>query len=219
MSFGGYSPAWQAALEMAWEAYCDDCVPIGAVAADTGGRVLACGRNRIYARRGEDGIRRGKTLAHAEIEALHNVDYDALDPHSGVLYTTMEPCPMCLGTFYMSGFRTLHYAARDPYAGSADLLGTTPYLSRKPIRVHAPFDTRLEIVLQAMYIEYELALFDERIRKTDLFPHWQNVVPQGVTLGENLFHSGELRRERDHWSASQAFDWLLAQVEGLTPSN
>lgn len=113
---------WQAALELAWEAYCDDCLPIGAVATDAEGKILSRGRNRIYSKRSSDGRRHGKTLAHAEIEALNQVDFDAFEPHTGVLYTTTEPCPMCLGTFYMSGFRTLHFASRDPYAGSVDLL-------------------------------------------------------------------------------------------------
>ena len=73
-------------------------------------------------------------MAHAEVEALQKLDFDAIDPHSCALYTTTEPCPMCMGTFYMSGIRTLHYASREPYSGSTNLLGTTWYLSRKPIK-------------------------------------------------------------------------------------
>jgi hypothetical protein len=44
------TPAWQACLELAWEAYCDDCIPIGAVVTDEGGVVLSRGRNRVYPR-------------------------------------------------------------------------------------------------------------------------------------------------------------------------
>ena len=212
MSWVGYSVAWQAALEMAWEAYRDDCVPIGAVTTDENGVVLSRGRNRIYARRNEEGYRRGKVLAHAEMEALDLLDYDSYDPHQCILYTTMEPCPMCMGTFYMSGLRSLHYAARDPYAGSTDMLGSTPYLSRKPVRVSGPADRRLEIVLQAMYVEYELACFEERIRKTALYPILQDAHPASVKLGENLYRAGELRGSRSDWSAAVAFDWLLDQV-------
>jgi len=204
---------WQAALEMAWEAYCEDCVPIGAVATDLSGKILARGRNRIYTRRSADGRRHGKTLAHAEVEALNKVDYNAFDPHAGVLYTTTEPCPMCLGTFYMSGFRALHFASRDPYAGSIDLLGKTPYLSRKPIRVFEPFDLGLEIVLMALYIEYELVVGQNQIQKTDLYPIWQQVAPHGVDFGENLARSGELRKQRQRLSAAQAFDWLLEKIK------
>jgi tRNA(adenine34) deaminase len=208
-----FSIPWRAALGMAWEAYCDDCIPIGAVATDTNGNVLSYGRNRIYSVRMSDGRRHGNTLAHAEIDALNQVDYDAFDPHNGILYTTTEPCPMCLGAFYMSGFRTIHYASRDPYGGSIDLLGATQYLRRKTIRVFSPFNPALEIVLAALYIEYELVLGNRHIRKTALYPAWQQVIPRGVALGEALAHDSELRKRRKDFSAAQAFDWLLAKVE------
>jgi tRNA(Arg) A34 adenosine deaminase TadA len=207
-----FSTAWQGALEMAWEAYCDDCVPIGAVTTDENGRLLSRGRNRIYSKRSPDGRRRGNTLAHAEVEALGKVDYDGFDPHTGRLYTTMEPCPMCMGAFYMSGFRTVYFAARDPYAGSVNLLSATAYLSRKPIQVHPPSDMKLESVLIALFLEYDLATGHEQIRGKDLYSLWQNCNPRGVELGEELYRSGELRRCRPELSAQTAFDWLLGLV-------
>jgi tRNA(adenine34) deaminase len=207
------STPWQVALEMAWEAYCDDCIPIGAVTTDADGNILSRGRNRIYSKRSPDGRRRGMTLAHAEIEALNKVDYDAIEPHACILYTTTEPCPMCLGTFYMSGFRTVNYASRDSYAGSIDLLGTTPYLRRKPILVKGPFNLALEIVLMALYIEYDLVTGRERLRQTALYPIWQQTEPRGIAFGERLYQDGELRKRRSGLSAAQAFEWLLKMVE------
>jgi tRNA(adenine34) deaminase len=198
---------------MAWEAYCDDCIPIGAATADAEKNILSRGRNRIYSKRNPDGRRRGMTLAHAEIEALSKVDYDAVEPDSCILYTTTEPCPMCLGTFYMSGFRTVYYASRDPYAGSIDLLGTTPYLRRKPISVAGPFSPALEIVLMALYVEYDLVTGKERLRQTALYPLWQQTEPRGIALGEKLYQDGELRKRRCSLSAEQAFEWLLGMVE------
>jgi tRNA(adenine34) deaminase len=207
------SAPWQIALEMAWEAYCDNCIPIGAVTTDGDGKILSRGRNRIYSKRSPDGRRRGMTLAHAEVEALSKVDYEAVEPHACSLYTTTEPCPMCLGTFYMSGFRTVQYASRDPYAGSIDLLGTTPYLRRKPILVKGSFSPALEIVLMALYIEYDLVTGRERLRQTALYSIWQQAEPRGIAFGEKLYQDGELRKRRSSLSAAQAFEWLLEMVE------
>ena len=111
---------WQACMDQAWEAYCDDCFPIGAVVVDKDGKILSRGRNRIYEKQKGGRHLRGAELAHAEVEALLHIDFDAIDPHSCALYTTTEPCPMCMGTFYMSGIRTLHFGSRDPWAGSAE---------------------------------------------------------------------------------------------------
>jgi tRNA(adenine34) deaminase len=41
---------WQAALEMAWEAYCVGTIPIGAAVADADDNIVARGRNRIMVR-------------------------------------------------------------------------------------------------------------------------------------------------------------------------
>jgi tRNA(adenine34) deaminase len=200
---------------MVWEAYCDDCIPIGAVTTDADGNILSCGRNRIYSKRSPDGRRRGMTLAHAEVEALNKVDYDAVEPHNCILYTTTEPCPMCLGTFYMSGFRTLHYASRDPYAGSIDLLGATPYLRRKPILFNGPFNPTLEIILMALYIEYDLVTGKERLRQTPLYSIWQQAEPRAIAFGEKLYRDGKLRNLRSTFSAEKAFAWLFGMVESL----
>ena len=136
-----------------WAAYCAGCVPVGAAAIDTQGRVLAIGRNRIFQFEEEGGFLYGQTLAHAELNALIRLPVDGPDRYTCALYTTMEPCPLCLGALYMSGVRRLHYACRDPYTGSVDLLGATPYLRRKPIQVFWP---ELKTILIALHTEYEL---------------------------------------------------------------
>ena len=54
------------------------------------------------------------------------------------LYATLEPCPLCFSALYMSDVRKLVFAAADRYGGSTNLLGATPYLSRKPIEISGP---------------------------------------------------------------------------------
>jgi tRNA(Arg) A34 adenosine deaminase TadA len=206
------SPPWQASLEEAWAAYCAGCVPIGAVITDAAGHILARGRNHIL----DDGdapVKRHE-LAHAELNALLSLRYtgDHHDPHTWALYTSMEPCPLCLGAFYMSGIRQLHYAARDAWAGSVNLLGTTPYLSRKPIRVTGP-SSDLETVSVALNVEYFLN--DSVERAQVLFDVWRQVVPRGVALGERLYETGALRKLRAAEATAEEMIQRLAQEARL----
>ena len=207
-------PAWHACLELAWEAYCDDCYPIGAVVTDGSGKILTRGRNRIYENRTRHGRERGSELAHAEVEALRALDFPAIDPHICSLYTTTEPCPMCMGTFYMSGLRSLHFASRDPYAGSVDLLGKTRYLSKKPIKIFGPADPALEIVIMAMAVEQECSHDGGRLIWDAVHQRWEEVIPQGVELGRSLGRSGELRAMRKKGiPPAEVINWLRSLVK------
>lgn len=209
------SPPWQATMELVWEAYCDNCLPIAAIVTDANGTILARGRNRIRGKRtNPHDFRPGNRLAHAEVEALNNLDYDNIDRHSCILYTSTEPCPMCLGTFYMAGLRTLHYASRDPYAGSVNLLGKTPYLSVKSIQIVEPSSLELETIIMAFYVEKELSDLNGNDQGHVVFEAWRQVVPQNVTLGKTLFQTGTLRQMRDAGSSVRdVIDVLANQVQ------
>jgi tRNA(Arg) A34 adenosine deaminase TadA len=185
------TPPWQACLDLAWEAYCDDCIPIGAVVTDAAGNILSRGRNRIY--------NRSDQLAHAEMEALRDPGFNHTDANNCVLYTTTEPCPMCLGAFYMSGVRMLHYAARDPWAGSVDLLNKTWYLSRKPIRVFHPFSPGLELIVMGLMIEKDLAHHRGVLPPGvwgSLYKRWSAAVPACLPFGKMLYETGVLQSLR-----------------------
>ncbi|MCC7361986.1 MAG: nucleoside deaminase [Anaerolineales bacterium] len=189
------APAWQACLEEAWAAYVAGSVPIGAVVCDADGLIVARGRNRIAdpLPSADPGPRRPVAqhdLAHAELNALLALPLSGWDkslpnsPRQWALYTTIEPCPLCLGAFYMSGLRQLHYAARDPYAGSVNLLGATPYLRVKPIRAAGPHPD-LEPLCTAVCVE-QLLRTNRAGRKDDLLDLWRQAVPAGAALGERL---------------------------------
>lgn len=189
------SPYWQASLAQAWAAYCAGSVPIGAVIADADGQIIARGRNHISDDAAAPVVRH--ELAHAELNALLSLrftddDLDRVDPSTWALYSTLEPCPLCFGAFYMSGIRRLHYAARDPWAGSVNLLNTTPYLSRKPIRITGPQDAELEALCVGLLMEFTLRVALERLRPW-IESHWRPAVPEGVRLGERLLETGALQ--------------------------
>ncbi len=75
------SSSWQACFTMAWEAYSDDCFPIGVVISSADGIILSRGRDCIYEKNTHQGCLPGDELAHAEAEELHALDFAVIDPH------------------------------------------------------------------------------------------------------------------------------------------
>jgi tRNA(Arg) A34 adenosine deaminase TadA len=207
---------WQACMDQAWEAYCDDCFPIGAVIVNKDRNILSHGRNRIYEKQKGGRHLRGAELAHAEVEALSHIDFDAIDPHSFALYTTTEPCPMCMGTFYMSGIRTLHYGSREPYSGSTNLLGTTWYLSLKPIKVFPPENRLLELIIMAMFIEQDFQNHNGELppNTETLYQRWLDAVPECVPFGRTLYESRTLLGARlDRINTANMLDLVVERAQ------
>ena len=195
---------WRECLTEAWEAYRVGAQPFGAVVVDPLGQVVARGRNRIR-------HEAPNPLAHAELEALMSFDYAHLNPHPCTLYALVEPCPLCMGALYMSGVRRLKFACRDPVAGSSNMLGTTPYLSRKPVVASGPGEADLEAIIAATHVEF--ALHDGSGRVQEFVERWRQVIPRGVRLGEALFESGELRdMAATGASAERVMDRLEARL-------
>jgi len=207
------STPWQECLELAWTAYCDDCVPIGAVITDSEGKILSSGRNRVYPRwMWKQHPSPGVEIAHAELEALQKLDYTGLDQHSCILYSTTEPCPLCMGALYMSGVRTLHFATRDPFAGSINMLGTTWYLERKSMKVFGP-DQELEPVIVALFVEHELNCHDGKLPEGVFWEMYGDIFPDWIALGRRLYEQGELKESRKgKLTARHVFEHLVQMV-------
>ncbi len=102
-------PAWQHAIAMAWKSYRDGGVAVGAVITDDAGTVLGSGRNQRFAAVAPQGL-----LAHAEVEALAAVPDDREGARRIRLYTTLYPCPMCLGAAVVARVGHLAFGAYDP---------------------------------------------------------------------------------------------------------
>lgn len=62
--------------------------------------------------------------AHAEIVAIRRAckSLDSFQLDDCILYTSCEPCPMCLGAIYWARFKKIYYAAdrEDAAAGNFD---------------------------------------------------------------------------------------------------
>lgn len=129
--------AWDAALRLAWQAFCRGTTPVGAVVVDAGGSVVAAGRGRRYEQEASAGQLAGSQIAHAEINALAQLGSDRhWEDHA--LLTTLEPCGMCHGAAVQATVGRLLYAAPDPYGGTATLSFDTPQLRRRPLALQGP---------------------------------------------------------------------------------
>src|SRR6266700_6132653 len=203
---------WRVCLEEAWSAYGAGSLPIGAAVVDADGRVVGRARNRIF----EDGRAAsgtnlvGHRLAHAEVNALLALDHRDVDVRTCVLYTTLEPCALCVGAIRMLALPEVRYAARDPTAGSIELLHASTFMRSRPIRAVAPHNAGLEALSIALNVEAHLRLV-QRFGVRSIVDQWEAARLPGVALGRELFVSGELRQ------LAQEGTTVAAVIERLAP--
>ena len=99
------------ALTLATEAGRNNDVPIGAVIVNFENQVIAEASN--HKERDKD------PTAHAEVLALRQASQKLNNWHlqSCILYSTLEPCPMCTGAIIQARIGLLVYGADDPKSG------------------------------------------------------------------------------------------------------
>jgi len=103
------------ALDLAREAGAEGEVPVGAIVV-LDGKIIGRGRNAP--------ITTSDPTAHAEIAALRDAAA-RLDNYRLVgadVYSTMEPCLMCLGAMLHARISRLVYGATDPKVGGTSHL-------------------------------------------------------------------------------------------------
>ena len=206
---------WRACVDLAWEAYRASSLPIGAVVTDVDGNVLSRGRNRIHERSGESGALFGHKLAHAEVNALIKLDYDRHDPRSCALYTTTEPCPLCVGALRMADLGELRYASREPWAGSTAMFEAVPYLKNGNVRVVGPEDQQLEAILVALQVERFLQLKPKVLERFLLL--YEEVMPEATQAGRRLYRSGILEAmSKEQVPTSDALLVVCREIASVT---
>jgi tRNA(adenine34) deaminase len=95
--------------------------PIGAVLV-LDGTVISRGRSRQRELRSQ--------LAHAELQALQLGGEPLWTRHDEVmLFTTVEPCPLCLGAAVMADVPHIVFAHPDPAVESALIVERVPYVA------------------------------------------------------------------------------------------
>lgn len=120
------------ALKEAKTALREGNFPIGCV-VELDGKILGRTHNEIHSS--------GSRLAHAELRALEEVNpilFQKENRGRATLYSTFEPCPMCLGAAVFSHIGTIVYAINPDLSGATSLLPYTPEFfkrTRKEIEV------------------------------------------------------------------------------------
>lgn len=204
------SEPWRVCLDEAWTAYRARSLPIGAAMVAPDGSIAGRGRNRIFESLCADaGHLFGHGLAHAEMNAMLSIDRAAVAPRECVLYTTLEPCALCVGALRMVGVREVHYLARDINAGSLALLETTDFMRRGNVRYTPAGRADLEQADVAMNVAALLELGSPDV----VVDRWIVARVPGAELGRELFETGELRAWADRGDSVECvLDRLLRRV-------
>ncbi len=143
-----------AALEQARLALEAGSIPIGAVIVHNGA-VIAHGRNAID--------HPPNDTQHAELSAIQSVaPFLAEHKRECTIYTTLEPCMMCLGAIINVGIHSLVIGAADSLVGAINLLPFGEYYERKR--------STLQVVRGFMAGDSQ-ALLNEYVRRTGLRAH------------------------------------------------
>ena len=86
--------------------------PFGAVIIDKAGNIVAEGNNMVLAK--------NDPTAHAEIMAIRKAceKLGTYDLSEYILYTSCEPCPMCLSAIIWANIKQVYYGATKEDAGN-----------------------------------------------------------------------------------------------------
>ncbi len=147
------------AIELAFEGLrANQGGPFGAVVV-RGGVIVGEGFNRV--------LGTNDPTAHAEIQAIRaaSAKLGTFELRGAELYTSCEPCPMCLAAAYWARVEIVHYACERSDAARAGFDDSFLYDEL----AKAPAERRLP--LQQMLRDEALATFQEWIAKPDRTPY------------------------------------------------
>lgn len=114
---------WQAVFEEAWLAFTQGNVPCGSVICDSKGNILVRDHNRF----GDRAIS-NPNISHSDANALTALDLrSGVSPDKLTLFTSLEPCHMCMGMIALTGIKNVRCASSDLYMGTAHYLTDDPY--------------------------------------------------------------------------------------------
>jgi len=134
LSVGQISVGLNLALAEARKAQRKHTYPIGAVLTTLDGELIAKAHNRVKSHH--------DPTAHAEVEVIRKAGaFLQKDKRQSVLYTTTEPCLMCMGAILAADIAVVVWGVSDAYGGAADFIADSyrrqnlvlPQLVREPL--------------------------------------------------------------------------------------
>ena len=163
-----------------WEAYLAGTIPVGAVVVNEAGDVISRGRNRTFddARDGQLGSSR---LAHAEVNALLSLRSERTY-EDYTLYTSLEPCHLCLSAAISVRIGRLCYAAAEPYAGAVGKLRPSADHEAHPLEVEGPLSGAPGRLPELLHVAHCL----RRAPSGGVASFYRRFNPDRVTAAETL---------------------------------
>ena len=121
--------------------------PIAALVVDPNGRIVATGRNRVLAV--------NDPTAHTEVEVIRNAGPYLLEHATQerlTLYTTWEPCLMCLGAIVKANIASVIWAVSDRRGSATDLLAEAGHLDNhwQRLSLHSEPDAAIAQEMRAL---------------------------------------------------------------------
>ena len=111
-------------IELAIKAEKEGNLPVGSLIT-LGGEIVAEGHSRVYNPKYD-------LTRHAEMEAIRAVPSELWKtPEKLTIYTTLEPCLMCLGAILLFGIGRVVCGAVDEYGGAKALEDRLPPFFKK----------------------------------------------------------------------------------------
>ncbi len=93
------------AIELSRQSVENGSSPFGAVIVDQNGKIIGSGHNRV--------VLDNDPTAHGEVMAIRDAcrNIGSFDLSGCILYTSCEPCPMCLNAAKWANIGEIYYAA------------------------------------------------------------------------------------------------------------
>ncbi len=126
------------------------------------GAIIVCD-GKIVSRAGNSVTKSNDSTAHAEINAIRKAckKLKSFNLSDCVLYSSCEPCPMCLSAIYWSGIKTVYFASTRE---DADKAGFSDKI------IYAEFNKRnseKSIHLKRLRVEDSKSVFEKWNNKID----------------------------------------------------
>ncbi len=95
---------------------------VGGILVDGNGDIVERGRNRVF-------FPYFRSDLHSEMDLMNRAEdhfKDSLDPGKLTLFSSLEPCPMCLTRLITSGIGKVYYGAQDGPGGMTTRMQNLP---------------------------------------------------------------------------------------------
>lgn len=197
------SNEWKTVFTETWKAFCAGSTPIGAALFTKDGELVLSDRNRSHE---ADTV--NIEISHAEANALRRLDTRVFNSRELTLYTSMEPCPMCMGMAIMGHIKDIRFAAYDKYCGMIHLTKTDPYYIGKGVKCSYE-GNELELFQLSVQSYYELRHID-RGCSDKVFKEFSKANPAAAETAKKLYKDRILDRMADeNADCEKVFDMIV----------